>query len=175
MWIRFGENEKIQVLGAFDEHAYKDGESRQVLRLRLPAVPTSAQLEALCTGPLSIFDDADVLVATYEGFNAVYECNLALGVYGPGEFELLAAQTRAENAERELAATKARADQVAAALAATQVEAALAAAQAQAALAAAQAELEAARAANASLQAMMPDYQYSKINVDPVIEEGGVS
>ena len=157
MWIRFGENEKIQALGAFDEHAYQDGESRRVLRMCLLAVPTPAQLEAMFSGPITVTDKAGGVIAIHDGFNAVYDCNLTLGVYGPGELELLAAKARADRADLEAAEARAMA------------------VQAEADLAAAQAELVAAKSANAALQTMMPDYHYSKLVVDPVLEEGGVS
>ena len=157
MWIRFGENEKIQALGAFDEHAYQDGGSRRVLRMRLLALPTPAQLEAIFSGPITVTDKEGGLIATYEGFNAVYDCNLTLGVYGPGELELLAAKAREDSAALEASEARALAAQAEAALAAVQAQAAQAAAQAEADLADVRAELAAAKSANAALLAAQPE------------------
>ena len=97
---------EIRALGAFSEHAYQCETNRRVLRMRLLEVPTPAQLEALCAGPIELRDDSGAVLSSYAGFNAVYECYLALGVYGPEELAYLAEQARAEAAERELAALR---------------------------------------------------------------------
>ncbi len=100
---------QIQALGAFEEHAYQDGISRRVLRIHMAEVPTPVQLEAICSGQVTIQDDTGHVTGAYEGFNTVHECYLALGVYEPAEKEIIVQRTRALNAEQELLALRVKA------------------------------------------------------------------
>ena len=113
---------EIQALGAFEEHAYQDGTSRRVLRIRMAEVPTPAQLEAICSGQVTVQDDTGHVAGAYEGFNTVHECYLALGIYEPAEKEIIAQRARALNAEQELLTMRAKATDTEQRLTAMQAE-----------------------------------------------------
>ncbi len=113
---------QIQALGAFEEHAYQDGASRRVLRIHMAEVPTPAQLEAICSGQVTIQDDTGHVTGAYEGFNTVFECYLALGIYEPAEKEIIAQRARALHAEQELLNMRAKATDTEQRLAVMQAE-----------------------------------------------------